>query len=57
MLKVIKGRGLTSFEQYADLARSGRRRRLGVEQRREVWRLYLQYEQNLREREWSTSRT
>ena len=48
LLKVIKGRGLTSFEQYADLARSGRRRRLGVDQRREVWRLYLQYEQNLR---------
>lgn len=49
VLHVIKGRGLTSFEQYADLTRAGRRRRLTVDQRREVWRLYLQYQHNLRE--------
>ncbi len=49
LLHVIKGRGLTTFEQYADLARAGRRRRLSVDQRREVWRLYLQYQQNLRD--------
>lgn len=49
LLHVIKGRGLTNFEQYADLARAGRRRRLSVDQRREVWRLYLQYQQNLRD--------
>lgn len=49
LLHVIKGRGLTTFEQYADLARAGRRRRLTVDQRREVWRLYAQYQQNLRE--------
>ncbi|MBU1251658.1 MAG: UvrD-helicase domain-containing protein [Actinobacteria bacterium] len=48
---VIKGRGLTTFEQYADLARAGRRRPLRLEQRRAVWELYLAYERTLRERE------
>jgi hypothetical protein len=47
---VIKGRGLTTFEQYADLPRAGRRRPLRVEQRRAVWQLHLAYEQALRER-------
>ena len=47
---VIKGRGLTTFEQYADLPRSGRRRPLRAEQRRAVWELYLAYEAALRER-------
>lgn len=47
--KVIKGRGLSSFEQYADLARTGRRRALGVEQRKAVWRLFTDYEARLRE--------
>jgi superfamily I DNA/RNA helicase len=44
---VIKGRGLTSFEQYADLVRVGRRTRLGPEQRRAVWDLYCEYERRL----------
>jgi len=48
---VIKGRGLTTFEQYADLARSGRRRPLRLEQRQAVWDLYLVYEKTLDERE------
>jgi len=48
--KVIKGRGLTNFEQYADLPRSGRRRPLRVEQRRAVWELFVAYEQRLREK-------
>jgi len=48
---VIKGRGLTTFEQYADLARAGRRRPLRLEQRRAVWELYLAYERTLLERE------
>ena len=48
---VIKGRGLTTFEQYADLPRAGRRRPLRLEQRRAVWELYLAYEHALRERE------
>lgn len=42
--KVIKGRGLDSFEQYADLARTGRRRPLGLDQRRAVWKLFVDYE-------------
>jgi superfamily I DNA/RNA helicase len=44
---VIKGRGLTQFEQYADSARIGRKRRLTIDQRREVWALYREYEQQL----------
>lgn len=47
---VIKGRGLTRFDQYADLVRTGRRRPLTVDQRREVWRLFLAYEAGLRRR-------
>ncbi|WP_207405942.1 nuclease-related domain-containing DEAD/DEAH box helicase [Rathayibacter sp. SD072] len=47
---VIKGRGLTRFDQYADLVRTGRRRPLAVDQRREVWRLFLAYEAGLRQR-------
>ena len=45
---VIKGRGFTRFEQYADCARVGRRRQLGVDQRRAVWELYQDYETRLR---------
>lgn len=48
--KVIKGRGLTTFEQYADLARTGRRRPLGVDQRRAVWHLFAAYEAGLKKR-------
>ncbi|WP_423924195.1 UvrD-helicase domain-containing protein [Frigoribacterium sp. 2-23] len=47
---VIKGRGIRTFEQYADLARIGRRLRLTVEQRRDVWSLFERYEQGLRRR-------
>src|SRR5690606_30240424 len=45
---VIKGRGFTRFEQYADCARVGRRRPLGIDQRRAVWELYQDYEKLLR---------
>ena len=45
---VIKGRGMTSFDAYANSARVGRRRRLTVEQRRAVWALYRAYEDRLR---------
>jgi superfamily I DNA/RNA helicase len=45
---VIKGRGLTSFEQYAGLARAGRRYRLTLEQRRAVWDLRIDYDERLR---------
>ncbi|MCC2314117.1 nuclease-related domain-containing DEAD/DEAH box helicase [Cellulomonas xiejunii] len=47
---VIKGRGLTRWEQYADLPRLGRRHRLGPQQRRVVWNLYEAYEAELRDR-------
>jgi len=40
---VIKGRGLTRFAEYETLARTGRRRRLTVDQRRVVWDLYVAY--------------
>ncbi|MDO7882444.1 nuclease-related domain-containing DEAD/DEAH box helicase [Salinibacterium soli] len=46
---VIKGRAITRFEAYADLARQGRRRILRIEQRRTVWQLYVDYEQRLRD--------
>lgn len=48
--KVIKGRGLTRFENYADLPRTGRRYRVTLDQRREVWDLYEAYQRGLAER-------
>lgn len=48
--KVIKGRGLTDFDRYADLTRTGRKRPLTLDQRRSVWLLYVAYETELRER-------
>lgn len=47
---VLKGRGVTHFGEYADLARTGRRHRLTVEQRRGVWELYRAYDAELRRR-------
>jgi superfamily I DNA/RNA helicase len=47
--KVIKGRGLTHFEQYANLTRTGRRRPLGIDHRRAVWKLLVAYEERLRQ--------
>jgi hypothetical protein len=44
---VIKGRGITTFEQYAELARTGRRRGLTLEQRRAVWELYRSYQSRM----------
>jgi superfamily I DNA/RNA helicase len=48
---VIKGRGLTRFDDYEHLPRTGRRRPLHREQRAAMWRLYVAYEQELRRRE------
>ena len=48
--QVIKGRGITRFEQYAELPRAGRRYRLTVDQRRVVWNLYQTYDDDLRRR-------
>ncbi|WP_241834760.1 UvrD-helicase domain-containing protein [Pseudofrankia asymbiotica] len=47
---VIKGRGLTTFEQYAKLARIGRRTPLPAGHRRAVWDLYELYERLRTER-------
>ncbi len=45
---VIKGRGFTTFEQYADCARPGRMVRLTIDDRRAVWALFQEYERLLR---------
>jgi len=47
---VLKGRGITAFEQYADLARPGRRYPLPLEMRRAVWALHEAYDGELRRR-------
>lgn len=46
---VIKGRGFTSFDEYANCARPGRLVRLNVDDRRAVWALYRGYDSLLRE--------
>jgi hypothetical protein len=48
---VIKGRGLTTFDQYAGLARVGRRTPLQPGHRQAVWDLYELYQRMLTERE------
>lgn len=45
---VLRGRGITDFDVYADLARTGRKHRLTLDQRRAVWELHLAYDANLR---------
>ena len=44
---VIKGRGLTRFDQYAALPRLGRLRPLGPDERRAVWDVYVAYQEEL----------
>jgi hypothetical protein len=41
---VIKGRGIRVFDHYAALSRTGRRRRLTIDQRQAVWNFYGLYE-------------
>lgn len=48
--RVIKGRGITTFEAYADLNRVGRRTAIDPRQRRAAWDLYVAYEAQLRQR-------
>jgi len=48
--KVIKGRGLTDFEQYTNLKRVGRSTALQSSHRHAVWELYERYEQLRKER-------
>jgi len=47
VLDVIKSRGITDFDTYADLERTGRKYRLTVDQRKMVWHLYQTYAQGL----------
>ena len=44
---VIKGRGLTDFDEYAVLGRVGRRTPMRAEHRAAMWDLYQEYEQRL----------
>jgi superfamily I DNA/RNA helicase len=46
---VIKGRGLTDFKDYAELARVGRRTPMRLEHRVAMWDLYIDYERRLHE--------
>lgn len=50
--RVIKGRGIRTFDEYREIDRPGRTVRLGKQrQRQPVWDLYETYQANLRERE------
>jgi hypothetical protein len=44
---VIKGRGLTDFDEYAHLPRLGRRTPMRAEHRLAMWELYVEYERRL----------
>jgi hypothetical protein len=46
---VLKGRGITRWDAYADLDRTGRRRRMSIDQRRAMWDLYAAYNAELRQ--------
>lgn len=50
-MQVIRGRRISSLEEYQALARTGRGSRLGPVQRETVWRLKEEYERNLRGRD------
>jgi hypothetical protein len=41
---VIKGRGITTFDEYASADRTGRLRGLTIDQRRSVWELFTAYQ-------------
>jgi hypothetical protein len=45
---VLKGRGITEYADYANLARVGRRTALGADVRAAVWDLYSAYDDELR---------
>jgi len=44
---VIKSRGITTFEEYASIERTGRRRGLTTDQRRAVWELFTAYQSRM----------
>ena len=41
---VIKGRGITTFDEYASIERAGRLRGLSLDQRRAMWELFTAYQ-------------
>jgi hypothetical protein len=41
---VIKGRGITTFDEYASVERTGRHRGLTTDQRASVWELFIAYQ-------------
>ncbi len=41
---VIKGRGITTFDEYATIERAGRLRGLSLDQRRAMWELFTAYQ-------------
>ena len=41
---VIKGRGITTFDEYASVERAGRLRGLNLDQRRSMWELFTAYQ-------------
>jgi hypothetical protein len=41
---VIKGRGITTFDEYASVERTGRLRGLNLDQRRSMWELFTAYQ-------------
>lgn len=49
--RVIKGRGLTTLDEYVRVSRRGRSLRLDADQRTNVWRLYEAYQRNLADRQ------
>lgn len=48
--RVIKGRGITTLDEYLRVTRPGRTRRLSPAQKAQVWRFYRAYQRNLAER-------
>ncbi|MBP2182320.1 UvrD-helicase domain-containing protein [Amycolatopsis magusensis] len=48
--RVIKGRGITSFEEYVGISRRGRGR-LAPRHKELIWQLYLTYQEKLAERD------
>ncbi|QFU91503.1 UvrD-helicase domain-containing protein [Amycolatopsis sp. YIM 10] len=48
--RVIKGRGITSFDEYAGISRRGRGLRLAARHKELIWQLYLAYQEKLTER-------
>ncbi|GAA1951591.1 UvrD-helicase domain-containing protein [Amycolatopsis minnesotensis] len=49
--RVLKGRGITTFDEYARVYRKGRRINLNARQKAMVWRYFETYQENLADKE------